>query len=77
MGSIAVNTLTAPNPPPLALARPHPYSPRLGSYCELAASPYLAVGLRPGELGASTRRNQGKRGLELTCIEGHLDIGVG
>ena len=72
MGSIAVTTLSAPNPPPLALARPHPSSPRLGSYCELAASPHLAVGLRPGRLAASPQRNQGKRGLELAGIEGRL-----
>ena len=32
MRIIAVTTLTAPNPPPAVLARPHPYSPRLGSY---------------------------------------------
>ena len=72
MGSIAVTTLSAPNPPPLALARPHPCSPRLGSYCELAASPHLAVGLRPGRLGASHNHYQGQRGLELGRIEGRL-----
>ena len=72
MESITVTTLTAPNPPPLALARPHPYSPRLGSYCELAASPHLAVGLRPGGLGASHNHYQGQRGLELDRIEGRL-----
>ena len=72
MGSITVTTLIAPNPPPLALARPHPCSPRLGSYCELAASPHLAVGLRPGELAASHNHYQGQRGLELDRIEGRL-----
>ena len=72
MGSIAVTTLSAPNPPPLALARPHPSSPRLGSYCELAASPHLAVGLRPCRLAASHNHNQGKRGLELAGIDGRL-----
>ena len=72
MGSIAVTTLSAPNPPPLALARPHPSSPRLGSYCGLAASPHLAVGLRPGELAASHNHYQGQRGLDLDRIEGRL-----
>ena len=64
--------LAASNPPPRGPARPHPSSPRLGSYWELAASPHLAVGLRPGRLVASPQRNQDKRGLELAGIEGRL-----
>ena len=77
MGSIAVTRLAAPSPPPLALARPHPYSPRLGSYRGSSASNNLYASLRSGELAASNNQDQGKRGLDLDCIDGHLDTGVG